>query len=135
MPEEKLDISSDVLAMRSVARTPLEDAAPDDEGAVPEGVETFSLFSSKPHPGLPGIEVTTGVEYRADEYPRSYRHAWCYAMVEHDGASIHVEIGTKLPLRKIEWPAIPQGTLDAAGISREQAEAGRSACQFPPDAA
>jgi hypothetical protein len=133
MPEEALDISSNILAMRRVARTPLEGAEPVATARLPVGVETFSVFSSKPHPAVQGVGVTTGTQFRTDEYPR-YMYAWCYAMVENDGASIRIEIGAKWPYRDAEWPLIPNGTLEAAGISREEAEAGRSACQLPSDA-
>jgi hypothetical protein len=134
MPEEALDISSDVLEMRRVKRTPLEDLEETAaSGRLPEGVETFSLFASRPHPALPGFDVTTGTQYRTDEHPR-YLNAWCYTMIENNGASLRVEIGTKLPYKDVEWSDIPTGTLRAAAISREQAEAGRRACQFPSDA-
>jgi hypothetical protein len=133
MSEEALDISSKVLAMRRVSRTPLDDKAATNPAGVPEGVETYSLFVSKPHPVLQGVEVTTGTKYRTDEHPR-YLSAWCYTTVKNNGATILVEIGTKVPYRDVEWPLIPKRTLEAAGISREQAEAGRRACQFPSDA-
>jgi hypothetical protein len=132
LPQEALDMSSDVLAMRRVTRTPLEDTEPAGGTPLAEGVEVFSLFASQPHPSLRSVEVTTGIKYRTDEYPR-YNYAWCYAMVEHDDAAIRVDIGAKLPYRDIEWPHIPLGTLRAAGITQEEAEAGRRACQFPAD--
>ena len=134
LPEEALDISSNVLAMRRVTRTPLESPEPGGRTLLPEGVETFSLFASKPHPSLYGVAVTTGTKYRTDEHPR-YIYSWCYAMVQHGGATVRVEIGTKMPDLDVEWPPIPVGTLNAAGISQEEAEASRRACQFPSDAA
>jgi hypothetical protein len=133
MPVEALDISRTVLAMRRVARTPIEDTEPDDRVALPAGVETFSLFASMPHPSLHGVEVATGTRYRTGEHPR-YVVAWCYAMVANGGAMIRVDMGTKVPYRDVDWAVVPGGTLAAAGISREDAEAGRRACQFPADA-
>ena len=55
-------------------------------------------------------------------------------MVERDGATVRVEIGTKAPLRDIEWSLVPIGTLVAADIEDEEVEAARPACHFPADA-
>jgi hypothetical protein len=55
-------------------------------------------------------------------------------MVENGGAMIRVDMGTKVPYRDVDWAVVPGGTLAAAGISRQDAEAGRRACQFPADA-
>lgn len=135
MPREELDISDGILAMRAVTRTPIEDDTGTGPGGLPGGVEQFSLFSSKPHPGLLGIEVITGIKYRSDGYPLSYERAWCYVIVENNGAAIQVHIGVKLPHAEIAWANAPRGTLDAAGIRDEDVQAARGACQFPPDAA
>ncbi len=82
-----------------------------------------------------GVEVTTGGKYRPDEYPRSYVNAWCYAMIENRGAVVRIALGSKLPLKPVEWEPPTKGTLAAAGISGRQAEAGRPACEFPSDGA
>ena len=134
LPEESLDISTNVLAMRSVARGSLKGGAVSAMGRVPEGLENFSLFFSKPHPALPGVFVTTGIEYRTDQYPETYDHVWCYIMVGHNGATIRVEVGTKTPHREVVWLPVPNGTLAVAGIGRDEADASRTACQFPADA-
>lgn len=133
LPKEKLDISEEVLAMRNVVRDPLEEETRAASGRLPDGVTEFTLFSSSPHPTLVGVDVTTGITYRSEEYPLSYKTAWCYAMVQNKGAAIRVVIGAKTPLYEIEWSSTPKGTLDAAGIGLEHVVAGRSACRFPPD--
>lgn len=134
-PEEVLDGSSYVMAMRNVSRTSTREMRPRPRGGSQAGLEDFSLFSSNPHPALEGVDVTTGVTYRPDEYPKTYVRAWCYAMVEHRGAAVSVPIGKKVPLGDIEWASATTGTLAAAGISDVEAEAGRPACEFPEDGA
>ena len=135
LPREVLDASNYVMGMRNVTRTSTPDARPRPRGGPQSGLETFSLFSSNPHPELAGVAVTTGVDYRPDEYPRSYVNAWCYAMIENRGAVVRIDLGSKLPLKPVEWKPPTTGTLAAAGISGRQAEAGRPACDFPEDGA
>lgn len=135
LPTEALDASTYVMGMRDVARTPRGESRPRPRAGSRDGPEDFSLFSSNPHPALDGVDVTTGVKYRPDEYPKTYVRAWCYAMVEHRGASVSVPIGYKIPLKAVEWTSASTGTLAAAGISDAEAEAGRLACEFPEDGA
>ena len=137
LPEEVLDVRTEVIAMRSVFRKPSGGGRPRPRPRPDrsEGLEDFSLFSSQPHPALEGVEVTTGVTYRANEYPWPYVSAWCYAMVEHRGVEIRIEIGTKVPLEDVRWRPSTAAELAAAGISAAAAEAGRQACRFPSDGA
>lgn len=135
LPKEALDASSHVMGMRNVTRTLTPEARPRPRVGPQSGLEIFSLFSSNPHPELAGVAVTTGVDYRPDEYPRTYVNAWCYAMIENRGAVVRIDLGSKLPLKPVEWKPPTTGTLAAAGISGRQAEAGRPACDFPEDGA
>lgn len=135
LPMEVPDASDYVIGMRGVSRTSAEEMRPRPRTGSRGGLEDFSLFSSSPHPALEGVEVTTGITYRHDEYPRTYVSAWCYAMVEHRGALIRIPIGSKVPLRAVEWETATIGTLRAAGISGTDADAGRAACAFPEDGA
>jgi hypothetical protein len=138
MPEEVLDARTEVIAMRRVLRSPSGDGnprpRPRPRPGQAEGIEDFALFSSRPHPMLEGVEVTTGVKYRADEYPRTYVSAWCYTSIEHKGVTIRIEVGAKFPLGDVDWHFATTDELAAAGISAVEAEAGRSACGFPEDA-
>ena len=151
LPEEVLNISSDVIVMRNVTRASVAEGSPSDRRprtrgaatgdggaaggeATAEGPDDFTLFTSHPHPALDGVDVTTGVTYRPEEYPRTYVNAWCYAMVDHAGATVRIHIGQKVPLKEVEWTPATDGTLAAAGISGAEADAAKAACDFPADA-
>ncbi|MEP2640071.1 hypothetical protein [Roseobacter sp.] len=99
----------------------------------PNGVEVdiFSLFASEPHPRLGGVEVTTGIQYVPQDYPDRYLNAWCYFLVQHDGSQHRIRLGNK------DWGApvvaadVPSRARRAAGVTRDDISAGRTACQWP----
>lgn len=135
LPEAVLDVRFKVIGMRSVFRTPTwgERPRPRPRPGQSKDLEDFMLFSSQPHPRLKDVEVTTGVKYRADEYPWPYVNAWCYAMVRHGGVDVQIDIGAKVPFEGVRWLPHTAAELAAAGISSAEAKAGQQACRFPLD--
>ncbi len=98
-----------------------------------EGIEVdqFNLFASAPHPTLAGVEVTTGIVYVPDAFPDTYEKAYCYFTVQKSGAQQRLDLGEKFPGQSPIWERASPTSLDAAGVSRADFDAGRVACQWP----
>lgn len=96
-------------------------------------VDQFNLFSTAPHPTLTGVEVTTGVVYEPGKYPDVYEQAYCYFNVRQAGTHLRLDLGEKRFGRAPSLDHPSTATLRAAGITRGDYEAGRTACQWPTD--
>ncbi|MDA5556052.1 hypothetical protein [Shimia sp. MMG029] len=110
-----------------------EASAKATQKATANGVEVddFSLFASKPHPSLSGVQITTGIRYVPEDYPHRYVNAWCYFLVNRDGSQHRVSLGSKSWGQTVANADISSRARRAAGIDRDDIEAGRSACQWP----
>lgn len=98
--------------------------------------KSFNVFFNERHPSVPGLFVTTGIEYAPELYPSEYNNAWCYfnSAAGQDAVHVRVSIATKRYGNKIVWRNPTDEELKAAGVSRSDAELARSACQFPEEA-
>lgn len=94
-------------------------------------VAFLTLFSSQPHPRLPGVEVTTGVRYAPEAYPDRYENAWCYFNMWEDGVSVKFDLGSKGFGAPVVTGAATRTALRAGGISQAVFDAGKPACQWP----
>ncbi|WP_299867688.1 hypothetical protein [uncultured Roseobacter sp.] len=94
-------------------------------------VDNFSLFASKPHPRLGGVEVTTGIRYVPEDYPDRYLDAWCYFLVQHDGSQHRIRLGTKDWGTPVVVADLPSRARRAADITSDDVRAARAACQWP----
>ncbi len=101
---------------------------------VPEslgGVSTFSRFTKIPHTDLKTVTVTTGVNYKRDDFPQ-YQTAWCYfEKLNTSGASVTVRIGTKDFGKSIKWKRAKTATLKQIKMSQDQFKSARRSCRFP----
>ena len=95
--------------------------------------DVFNVFFKAAHPRVRGLLVYTGVEYAPVNYPARYNNAWCYfnSAAGKDGVQVRVSVGEMTFGGKPVWHKADKRELEAAGISRGDFEAARSACRFP----
>lgn len=108
-------------------------AADGGDGGTKARPDVFNVFFKAAHPRVRGLLVYTGVEYAPANYPARYNNAWCYfnSAAGKDGVQVRVSVGDMLFGGKPVWHKPDKRELEAAGISRGDFEAARSACRFP----
>jgi len=94
-------------------------------------IDEFTVFATAPHPWMVGVEVTTGIKYRASSYPNRFENSWCYFFRFIGGVSVRINVGRMDFGGKPKWQEPSKGTLISAKISRTNVIEARDACQLP----
>lgn len=118
--------------MQEINRTPVA-VVEEPTTTIVNGVEVedFNLFTTENHPTLPGVTVTTGIEYKPADYPEVYDHAWCYFNVTKNGVQVRFDLGRKDFDSPVRDSQSTRSSLRAGGITKGSFEAGKTACQWP----